>query len=96
MTDDNAVAIHDRQGFLDAIKAIESVKGSIDLAGLETIPGATDGSPTSAAVAKIIAEAQKSVAASDQAIAGIVTDLRAIYKQATGADATGETGVLEA
>ncbi|CAJ1579798.1 hypothetical protein [[Mycobacterium] wendilense] len=96
MTDDNAVAIHDRQGFLDAIKAIESVKGSINLTGLETIPGATDGSPTAATVARIIAEAQKSVAASDVAIAGIVTDLRAIYRDATGADSAGETGVLEA
>lgn len=96
MTDDNAVAIHDRQGFTASIAAIEAVKGSIDLTGLETIPGATDGSPTAATVAKIISEAQKSVTASDIAIAGIVTDLRAIYREATGADATGEARVLEA
>lgn len=96
MTDDNAVAIHDRQGFLDSIAAIDAVRGTVPVAGLETIPGATDGSPTSAAVAKIIADAQKAVTASDQALAGVVSDLRAIYRDATGADATGETGVQEA
>ncbi|WP_100522420.1 hypothetical protein [Mycobacteroides abscessus] len=96
MTDENEVQIHDRQGFLDSIAAIDAVRGSVDLTGLETIPGATDGSPTSAAVAKIIADAQKQIAASDIAIAGIVTDLRAIYRDATGADADGETRVLEA
>lgn len=96
MTDENEVQIHDRQGFLDSIAAIDAVRGSVDLTGLETIPGATDGSPTAATVARIIAEAQKSVAASDVAIAGLVTDLRAIYRDATGADSAGETGVQEA
>ncbi|WP_301121567.1 hypothetical protein [Mycolicibacterium fortuitum] len=96
MTDENEVQIHDRQGFTASIAAIEAVKGSFDLTGLETIPGATDGSSTAATVAKIISEAQKTVAASDKALAGVVSDLRAIYRDATGTDATGETRVLEA
>lgn len=96
MTDDNEVAIHDRQAFLDALNAIAPMRFAPLAENLETIPGATDGSPTSATVAKIIAEAQTTLAACDTAIAGAVTSLRGFYTEVTGADATGETRVLEA
>lgn len=96
MTDDNEVAIHDRKGFLAALDAIDELRFAPLAENLTTIPGATDGSPTSAAVAKILADAQATLAASDTAIAGAVTDLRAVYKEVTGSDAAAETRVLEA
>ncbi|WP_170092333.1 hypothetical protein [Mycobacteroides abscessus] len=96
MTDENEVAIHDRQAFVDALNAIAPMRFAPLAENLAAIPGATDGSPTSAAVAKVIAEAQTTLAACDTAVEAAVTSLRGFYTEVTGADATGETRVLEA
>ncbi len=96
MTDDTEVAIHDRKGFLAALDAIDELQFAPLAKNLTAIPGATDGSDTAATVAKILADAQTTLAACDTAIAGAVTDLRAVCKKVGDADTTGETRVLEA
>ncbi|WP_255773560.1 hypothetical protein [Mycobacteroides abscessus] len=96
MTDENEVAIHDRQGFADALTAIDEVRFAPLADALTDIPGATDGSDSAAMVSAILADAQEQLAASDAAVTAAVTTLRGFYTEVTGVDATGETRVLEA
>ena len=96
MTDENEVAIHDRQGFLSDVTAVAAVRLAPGEA-LGGVPGATDAdSTTSAAVSKALGDARTVLAAGDTALSGAVTSLRAFYTGVTGIDATAQTRVLEA
>ncbi|SLH42425.1 Uncharacterised protein [Mycobacteroides abscessus subsp. massiliense] len=82
--------------FSGVIEQLEAVKGSIPTDGLTSILGATDGSPTSATVAAILADAQKQVAAIDLSIGGVIEEFRSIQTTVKGHDTDGEAGVLRA
>ena len=82
--------------FSGVIEQLEAVKGSIPTDGLASIPGATDGSPTSATVAAILADAQKQIAGIDTAIGGVIDEFREIQSTVKGHDRDGETGVVRA
>lgn len=82
--------------FSGVIEQLEAVKGSIPVAGLTSVLGATDGSPTSATVASILADAQKQVAALDKSIGSAIEEFRAIQATVKGHDTDGQDGVLRA
>ncbi|KMV17575.1 hypothetical protein ACT17_14865 [Mycolicibacterium conceptionense] len=96
MTDENEIAIHDRQGFLSDVTSVAAVRLAPGSA-LGEVPGATDAdSTTSAVVSKTLSDASTVLGAGDTALSGAVTSLRAFYTQVTGIDAAGQTRVLEA
>ncbi|NOQ58446.1 hypothetical protein [Mycolicibacterium fortuitum] len=82
--------------FDGVIEQLEAVKGSIPVAGLTSVLGATDGSPTSATVAAILADAQNQVAEIDSSIGSAIDEFRAIQSTVKGHDTAGQDGVLRA
>lgn len=97
MTNPNPdIRLASANAFDGVIEQLTAVKGSIPVDGLTSVLGATDGSPTSASVAAILADAQKQVAAIDKSIGGVIDEFRAIQSTVKRHDTDGETGVLRA